>query len=247
MRRAPARSARTTVSVETSAALKPPSRTAPALPAGAAAASWTGASRVPDGSALTCTGKRGTGASTTATTFGGGSLARFEPEQPAARSASTARTTRRRRTTPVSRSAADGWVKRRLRRQLTFAAVLRLAAAAATALVLVPSAAAWTRLSSGAVGNAVDPAVLRTSPGTDFVNVFQGLNGEQHANVFPHCCGYGESLAVSSTGQLGVAFWSNANPPLDGYVYESLDGSLGVSSTAALTTPAQTVPRGDRI
>jgi len=224
--------------------------------------------------------------------------------------------------------------------------VLRLGVAALSALVLVPSAAAWTRLISGAVGNAVDPAVLRTPAGTElvayddavggtislvrngtaprvlvsddpiageaqlvqqpsgaiqlyfpnaggvgrltstddgqswtgpiqtqthdvgpvrgaavrgdgtplfsqdgtgFVNVFQGLNGEQHANVFPHCCGYGESLAVSSAGQLGVAFWSNANAPLDGYVYESLDGSLGVSNTAALTTPVQTVPRGDRI
>jgi len=224
--------------------------------------------------------------------------------------------------------------------------VLRLAAVALTALVLVPSAAAWTRLSTGGVQNTVDPAVLRTAVGTDlvayddpvagtislvrngaaprtlvsgdpiageaqlvqqpngaiqlyfpnaggvarltstddgqswtgptqtqshdvgpvrgaavradgtplfsqdgtgFVNVFQGLNGEQHANVFPHCCGYGESLAVSSSGQLGVAFWSNANAPLDGYSYESLDPGLGVSTTVGLTTPAQTVPRGDRV
>jgi hypothetical protein len=224
--------------------------------------------------------------------------------------------------------------------------VLRLAAAVLAALVLVPSAAAWTRLSAGAVQNTVDPAVLRTAAGTElvayddpqggtislvrnnaaprvlvsgdpiageaqlvqqpsgaiqlyfpnaggvarltstddgqtwtgpiqtqshdvgpvrgvalradgtplfsqdgtgFVNVFQGLNGEQHANVFPHCCGYGESLAVSSSGQLAVAFWSNANAPLDGYLYESLDAGLGVTSTIGLTTPAQTVPRGDRI
>jgi hypothetical protein len=224
--------------------------------------------------------------------------------------------------------------------------VLRLAAVALAALALVPSASAWTRLSSGAVGNTVDPALLRTSAGTElaayddaiagtislvrngtaprtlvsgdpiagqaqlvqqpsgaiqlyfpnaggvarltstddgqswtgpiqtqshdvgpvrgsavradgtplfsqdgtgFVNVFQGLNGEQHANVFPHCCGYGESLAVSSSGQLGVAFWSNANAPLDGYVFESLDAGLGVTNTAGLTTPAQTVPRGDQI
>src|SRR5207245_4488235 len=56
-----------------------------------------------------------------------------------------------------------------------------------------------------------------------------------------------QTCALPISGQLGVAFWSNANAPLDGYVYESLDGSLGVSSTAALTTPAQTVPRGDQI
>ncbi len=92
-----------------------------------------------------------------------------------------------------------------------------------------------------------DGTPIFSQDGTGFVNVFQGLNGEQHANVFPHCCGYGESLAVSSNGQLGVAFWSNANAPLDGYLFEALDGSLGVTSTAAFTTPAPTAPRGDRI
>ena len=37
------------------------------------------------------------------------------------------------------------------------------------ALVLVPSAAAWTRLSAGPVQNTVDPAVLRTATGTELV------------------------------------------------------------------------------
>jgi hypothetical protein len=223
--------------------------------------------------------------------------------------------------------------------------VLRLAAAAVTALVLVPSAAAWTRLSAGAVGNTVDPAVLRTSAGTelvayddpvggtislvrngtaprtlvsgdpiageaqlvqqpsgaiqlyfpnaggvarltssddgqswtgpiqtqshdvgpvraatvlhdgipvfsqdgtDFLNVFQGLNGEVRMNVHAQCCAYAESLAVDSLGNLGIAFWSNSAH--EGYVAETLQiGATSANASGFILSGGETVSESDRV
>lgn len=78
----------------------------------------------------------------------------------------------------------------------------------------------------GVVGAAVRPdgTPLFSQDGTGFVNVFQGSNGEVVHNVFPHCCGYKESLAVDSTGLAQVAFWSNATGQ-ENFVYDTLDAS----------------------
>lgn len=85
------------------------------------------------------------------------------------------------------------------------------------------------------------------------VYVFQGLNGETSRNVFPFCCGYAESLAVDATGLLQVAFWSNANPPNNGWLYAALDGNLvpgayvnlsGGKETAQMTQRAPLVADG---
>lgn len=89
----------------------------------------------------------------------------------------------------------------------------------------------------GVVGAAVGPdgTPYFSQDGTGFVNVFRGLNGDTVVNVFPHCCGYGESLAVDSTGLLQTAFYSNASAPLAGYVYEPLSSSLSPTATLVLS------------
>ena len=75
------------------------------------------------------------------------------------------------------------------------------------------------------------------------MNVFRGLNGETVKNVYTRCCGYGESLAVDSTGIVQVAFYSNADP--DGaFVYEQLGGDLGPGRALALKP---TAPHDDRV
>ncbi len=69
--------------------------------------------------------------------------------------------------------------------------------------------------------------------GTEFINVFRGLNGESVKNVYSRCCGYAESLAVDTTGLVQVAFFSNADA--DGaFVYEPLGGDLSPGATTLL-------------
>jgi hypothetical protein len=97
----------------------------------------------------------------------------------------------------------------------------------------------------GVEGAAVMPdgTPLFSQDGTGFVNVFRGLNGETVKNVYPRCCGYGESLAVDPTGLVQVAFYSNADT--DGaFVYEPLGGDL-TPGTSTVLKP--TAPHDDRI
>jgi hypothetical protein len=73
--------------------------------------------------------------------------------------------------------------------------------------------------------------------GTGFVNVFRGLNGDTVRNVFPRCCGYGESLAVDMSGLVQVAFFSNADP--DGtFLHELLAADLSVAGSTPLRPTA---------
>ena len=61
-------------------------------------------------------------------------------------------------------------------------------------------------------------------------------------NVFPHCCGYAESLAVDSTGLVQVAFFSNATA--DGtFVYEPLAGDLSPAGSTDLEPTGQHTDR----
>jgi len=97
----------------------------------------------------------------------------------------------------------------------------------------------------GVQGAAVAPdgTPYFSQDGTGFVNVFRGLNGENVSNVFPFCCGYGESLAVDTSGLVQVAFYSNKDP--DGtFVYEPLHGDLTPGTPTALKP---TAPHDDRI
>jgi hypothetical protein len=97
----------------------------------------------------------------------------------------------------------------------------------------------------GVQGAAVAPdgTPYFSQDGTGFVNVFRGLNGETVSNVFPFCCGYGESLAVDTTGLVQVAFYSNKDP--DGtFLYEPLNGSLAPASSTPLKP---TAPHDDRV
>jgi hypothetical protein len=88
-----------------------------------------------------------------------------------------------------------------------------------------------------------DGTPLFSQDGTGFVNVFRGLNGEQVKNVFPRCCGYGESIAVDTSGLVQVAFYSNADA--DGtFVYEPLAADLTPGTATALKP---TAPHDDRI
>jgi hypothetical protein len=97
----------------------------------------------------------------------------------------------------------------------------------------------------GVQGAAVgaDGTPYFSQDGTGFVNVFRGLNGESVANVFPFCCGYGESLAVDSSGLLQVAFYSNRDPN-GTFLYEPLNGSLSPTGSTPL---APTAPHDDRV
>src|SRR5581483_392969 len=90
-----------------------------------------------------------------------------------------------------------------------------------------------------------DGTPLFSQDGTGFINVYQGDNGEILNNDFAPCCGYDESLAVESSGQAQLAFWSNATGK-SGYLYELLNGSGGpagqpvnlAAGTDALALPA---------
>ncbi|HZS24663.1 MAG TPA: hypothetical protein VFA30_06695 [Gaiellaceae bacterium] len=85
------------------------------------------------------------------------------------------------------------------------------------------------------------PYFVQTHTGA--VNVFRGLDGETVANVFTPCCGYGASLAIDTTGQIQVAFYSNATA--DGtFLYEHLNPDLTVASSTLLKP---TAPHDDRV
>src|SRR5690242_6830303 len=73
-----------------------------------------------------------------------------------------------------------------------------------------------------------DGTPLFSQDGTGFINVYQGDNGETLDNDFTPCCGYFESLAVESSGQAQLAFWSNATGK-SGYMYELLNYSGGAA------------------
>ena len=74
--------------------------------------------------------------------------------------------------------------------------------------------------------------------GTEFINVFRGLNGESVKNVYSRCCGYAESLAVDTSGLVQVAFFSNADP--DGtFLYETLGADLSPTATTPLKPTSQ--------
>jgi len=97
----------------------------------------------------------------------------------------------------------------------------------------------------GVQGAAVGPdgTPYFTQDGTGFVNVFRGLNGETVSNVFPFCCGYGESLAVDTGGLVQVALYSNKDP--DGtFLYEPLNAGL---APGAATPLKPTAPHDDRV
>jgi hypothetical protein len=80
---------------------------------------------------------------------------------------------------------------------------------------------------------APDGTPYFSQDGTNFVNVFRGLNGESVKNVFTRCCGYAESLAVDTNGLVQVAFFSNADP--DGtFLYEPLGADLTPGASPAL-------------
>ncbi len=89
-----------------------------------------------------------------------------------------------------------------------------------------------------------DGTMLFSQDGTGFVNVFQG--GASAHNVFPHCCGYAESLAVDSTGLAQIAFWSNATGQTD-FLYGTLDGSGALSGSLGNLGSGQTIPRDNRV
>jgi hypothetical protein len=97
----------------------------------------------------------------------------------------------------------------------------------------------------GVQGAAVGPdgTPYFSQDGTGFVDVFRGLNGETVKNVFPFCCGYGESLAVDSAGLVQVAFFENRDS--DGtFLYEPLGGDLSPGTGTPLKP---TAPRDDRV
>jgi hypothetical protein len=98
----------------------------------------------------------------------------------------------------------------------------------------------------GVVGATVGPdgTPYFVQNGTGFVNVFRGLNGETVKNVFPHCCGYGTSIAVDSTGVVRVAFYSNADSTTGRFDVEQLGSNLVPGQTYGF---APTAPRDDRI
>jgi hypothetical protein len=90
-----------------------------------------------------------------------------------------------------------------------------------------------------------DGTPLFTQDGTGFLIVFQGAAGESMHNIFSHCCGYAESVAVDSHGLAQIAFWSNATGKT-GYQYGKLgtDGSLAGLRTIS---SGETVSRDNRV
>lgn len=94
-----------------------------------------------------------------------------------------------------------------------------------------------------------DGTPMFTQDGTGFVDVYQGDDGETLNNDFTPCCGYFESLAVESSGQAQLAFWSNAFGEA-GYLYELLNdvgGPAGQPVNVAAGTDAQAQPAINRV
>ena len=94
-----------------------------------------------------------------------------------------------------------------------------------------------------------DGTPMFSQDGTGFVNVYQGDNGETLNNDFTLCCGYYESLAVESSGQAQLAFWSNATGK-SGYLYELLNdagGAAGQPVDLSAGTDAQALPAINRV
>lgn len=87
---------------------------------------------------------------------------------------------------------------------------------------------------------APDGTPYFTQSGTDFVDVYEGLNGETVQNVFTSCCGYGASVAVDSLGVARVAFWSNATTAPNKFVLAQLGGPTHTYGT-------QSIVRDDRV
>jgi hypothetical protein len=87
---------------------------------------------------------------------------------------------------------------------------------------------------------APDGTPYFTQSGTDFVDVYEGLNGESVQNVFTSCCGYGASVAVDSLGVARVAFWSNATTAPNKFVLAQLGGPTHTYGT-------QSIVRDDRV
>ena len=79
-----------------------------------------------------------------------------------------------------------------------------------------------------------DGTPLFTQDGTGFLNVYQGAGGEVTHNIFTHCCGYAESLAVDSHNLAQVAFWSNATGH-GGYLYGKLSAAGALASLRTLS------------
>jgi len=91
-----------------------------------------------------------------------------------------------------------------------------------------------------------DGTWLFSQDGTDFVNLFAGATGAAQ-NLFAHCCGYAESLAVDSHGVVQVAFWSNASG-YNGYLYARLGaGGAVAGGLKKLSTGAETAERANRV
>jgi hypothetical protein len=90
-----------------------------------------------------------------------------------------------------------------------------------------------------------DGTPLFTQDGTGFLNVFQGAGGESVHNVFAHCCGYAESLAVDTHGLAQIAFWSNATGKA-GYLYGKL-GPTGSLARLRTISQGETVSRDNRV
>ncbi len=86
---------------------------------------------------------------------------------------------------------------------------------------------------------------LFTQDGTGFLNVFQGAAGESMHNIFTHCCGYAESLAVDAHGLAQIAFWSNATGKA-GYLYGKL-GPTGSLAGLHTISKGETVSRDNRV
>ena len=79
---------------------------------------------------------------------------------------------------------------------------------------------------------APDGTPYFTQDGTNFLNVYKGLDGETLKNVYTTCCAYDDSIAVDSTGLAQVAFFSNATPN-GAFVYLP----LGADLTPGMQTP----------
>jgi hypothetical protein len=92
-----------------------------------------------------------------------------------------------------------------------------------------------------------DGTPMFTQDGTFGVVVYQGLNGEQAHTVFGSCCGYAESLAVDTTNYAQLAFWSNANPFPNVFVYEGLDATGAQAGPGRAFGQPQTAPRDDDV
>jgi hypothetical protein len=135
---------------------------------------------------------------------------------------------------------------------------LTLYAAEASGVVSYASSdggATWagpTKIASTTLGD-VQAAALRkngtplfSQDGTEFVNVYQGAGGETMHNLFPHCCGYAESLAVDAKGVAQIAFWSNATGRT-GFLYGKLSAAGALAGSLRTLSKGATIPRDNRV